>query len=110
MGGSATPEARGKNECESQAVIPFPLADQFVRGSPRDRAGTFHSEKKKSYGPDAFINIENKQIDEASVTLSKKATSNQEVLSTRVRPEWKNKIERLLENWWTVGLMTVVTI
>ena len=26
------------------------------------------------------------------------------------RPEWKNKIERLLENWWTVGLMMVVTI
>ena len=27
-----------------------------------------------------------------------------------IRPEWKKKIERLLENWWTVGLMLVVTI
>ena len=26
------------------------------------------------------------------------------------RPEWKKKIERLLENWWTVGLMMIVTI
>ena len=47
------------------------------------------------------------------LSYSKKGTANQESLIEHIptkRPEWKNKIERLLENWWTVGLMMVVTI
>ena len=27
-----------------------------------------------------------------------------------MRPEWKKKIEKLLDNWWTVGILMIVTL
>ena len=79
MGQSVTPDIQaknGQNEYEGQTISPFAIPDHFIRGSPRERAGTLLSEKKKSLGPEAFMDIEVKQMDDASVTLSKRATSN----------------------------------
>ena len=43
-------------------------------------------------------------------TRSRTIVEPEEELVVAIRPEWKKKLERFLENWWTVGIMMVVTL
>ena len=79
--GPTTPEeaSPGKtdqnNYLDPEASNQFIVADQFVKGSPRERAGTF-SEKQQFMGPDDYMTEEEKLNDEFGHSLSKKNTSN----------------------------------
>ena len=80
----------------------FPDAHQM--GSPRgvERSAT-HTDKGT---PGDFVEPD------VDSELSRKQTFKDEdnEVIIYVRPEWKKKIERFLENWWTVGTMMIVTI